>query len=192
MPTTESNIKKNLERTRMILGLMLEKEKISQAEYEEAMAETEHMQFNYNPEAGKVMETSNQSYFVDEVIKAVKNELMKKYNYNEQAPWISYTTAASTSIPPCSPRFRPRWTRFSPIPSISAPKTRGLKRLPGIHGGRGACYRLCARPLRGRGEKEGSVFNRATQALRSPGSSIKPILVYARHRNPQHYCRNGC
>src|SRR5690606_22403162 len=83
MPTTESNIKANLERARMILGLMLEQGKITQAEYDEAMAED--IQFKYNPEAGKVTQTSNQSYFVDEVIKAVKNELMKRYQYNEQA-----------------------------------------------------------------------------------------------------------
>lgn len=30
----------------------------------------------------------------------------------------------------------------------------------------------------GNGSKEGSVFNRATQAERSPGSAIKPLLVY--------------
>lgn len=180
MPTTESNIKKNLERTRMILGLMLEQEKISQAEYEEAMAETEHMQFNYNPEAGKVMETSNQSYFVDEVIKAVKNELMKKYNYNEQAALdIIYNGGIhiySTMQPKVQAALDEVFTNpeyFSAEnPRAEAPPQASMVVVEPVTGYVRGLYG-------GRGEKEGSVFNRATQALRSPGSSIKPILVYA-------------
>ena len=68
MPINEKNIEANLARTKMILGLMLEQGKITQSEYDEAINET--INFKYNPEAGKVMQTSNQSYFVDEVVKA--------------------------------------------------------------------------------------------------------------------------
>jgi len=180
MPINEENIKANLERTKMILGLMLEQGKITQAEYEEAMAETENMHFKYNPEAGKVMQTSNQSYFVDEAIKAVKNELMKKYQYNEQAALdIIYNGGIHiyTTLQPkvqaaldevfTNPEFfdydNPRTAELPQAAMTIIEPTTGYVR--GLYGGRG--------------EKEGSVFNRATQAERSPGSSIKPILVYA-------------
>ncbi|HOK42578.1 MAG TPA: PBP1A family penicillin-binding protein [Thermoclostridium caenicola] len=177
MPINEDNIKANLERTRMILGLMLEQGKITQAEYEEAMAE--EIKFKYNPEAGKVMQTSNQSYFVDEAIKAVKSELMKKYQYNEQAALdIIYNGGIHiyTTLQPkvqaaldevfTNPEFfeydNPRTDEKPQAAMTVIEPVTGYVR--GLYGGRG--------------QKEGSVFNRATQAERSPGSSIKPILVY--------------
>ena len=83
MPINEDNIEANMARTKTILGLMLEQEKITQSEYEEAL--NEKISFRYNPEAGKVMRTSNQSYFVDEVIKNLKNYLMQTGDYTEQA-----------------------------------------------------------------------------------------------------------
>ena len=83
MPINEENIEANLARTKLTLSLMLEQGKISQSEYEEALKEK--INFNYNPEAGKVMKTSNQSYFVDEVIKSLKNYLMQTGHYTEQA-----------------------------------------------------------------------------------------------------------
>src|SRR5690606_8900129 len=139
-----------------------------------------HMQFNYNPEAGKVMETSNQSYFVDEVIKAVKNELMKKYNYNEQAALdIIYNGGIhiySTMQPKVQAALDEVFTNpeyFSAEnPRAEAPPQASMVVIEPTTGYVRGLYG-------GRGEKEGSVFNRATQALRSPGSSIKPILVYA-------------
>jgi len=178
MPTTESNIKANLERTRTILGLMLEQGKITQAEYDEAMSED--IKFKYNPEAGKVMQTSNQSYFVDEVIKAVKNEFMERYQYNEQAALdIIYNGGIHiyTTMQPkvqaaldevfTNPEFfseeNPRTDELPQASMVVVEPVTGYVR--GLYGGRG--------------EKEGSVFNRATQAERSPGSVIKPILVYA-------------
>jgi penicillin-binding protein 1A len=83
MPIDEDNVEANVTRTKMILGLMLEQGKISQSEYDEAVSEK--IVFNYNPEAGKVTKTSNQSYFVDEAIKSVKDYLIKIYGYTDQA-----------------------------------------------------------------------------------------------------------
>lgn len=180
MPISEENIEANIERAKMILGLMRDQDMITQAEYEEAMAEADDIQFNYNPEAGKVTQTSNQSYFVDEAIKAVKNELMKKYQYNEQAALDIvynggihiYTTlqpkvqAALDEVFTNPEYFDYENSRSDELPqaamTIIEPSTGYVV---GLYGGRG--------------EKEGSVYNRATQAERSPGSSIKPILVYA-------------
>jgi penicillin-binding protein 1A len=82
MPINEENIEANIERAHLCLRLMLEQELITQAEYDRAKAEK--IRFNYNPEAGKVTTTSQQSYFVDEVIRTVKRDLMTQYGYSEQ------------------------------------------------------------------------------------------------------------
>lgn len=176
MPINEENIEANLTRTKMILGLMLEQGKISQSEYDEAVSEK--IAFDYNPEAGKVMETSKQSYFVDETIKSVKEYLMKSYGYTEQAALdIIYSSGLhiySTMDPKVQnaldevfkdPQYFDidnHYTDESPQAAMAIIDKDGYVR--GIYGGRG--------------EKEGSVFNRATQAVRQPGSSIKPLLVY--------------
>lgn len=176
MPINEDNIEANLARTKTTLGLMLEQGKITQSEYDEALKEK--INFNYNPEAGKVMKTSNQSYFVDEVIKNLKNYFMTTGHYTEQAALdIIYNNGLhiySTMDPkiqnaletvftdPQYFSFDNKLTDEQPQGAMTIISKDGFVR--GIYGGRGA--------------KEGSVFNRATQAERSPGSSIKPLLVY--------------
>jgi penicillin-binding protein 1A len=176
MPINEENIEANLARTKLTLSLMLEQGKISQSEYEEALKEK--INFNYNPEAGKVMKTSNQSYFVDEVIKSLKNYLMQTGHYTEQAALdIIYNNGLhiySTMDPKIQTAldevftdpeffsFDNKYTDEMPQGAMVVMSKDGFVR--GIYGGRGL--------------KEGSVFNRATQAERSPGSAIKPVLVY--------------
>ncbi len=176
MPISENNIEANLARTKMILGLMLEQGKITQSEYDEAI--NEEINFKYNPEAGKVMQTSNQSYFVDEVVKSVKESLMKVYGYTEQAALdIVYNSGLHiyTTMDPkvqkamdtvfSDPQYFDtdnRYTDESAQAAMVVLDKDGYVR--GIYGGQG--------------KKEGSVFNRATQAKRQPGSAIKPILVY--------------
>ncbi len=178
MPIDDENIEANLARTKTTLGLMLEQGKITQSEYDEATQEK--LNFNYNPEAGKLTKTSNQSYFVDEVIKSVKNYLMNTSGYTEQAALdIIYNNGLhiySTMDPKVQNSlesvfkdseeeyfsFDNKYTDEKPQGAMVVMSRDGFVR--GIYGGRGA--------------KEGSVFNRATQAERSPGSSIKPLLVY--------------
>ena len=177
MPINEANIEANLARTKTILGLMLDQGKITQSEYEEAL--NEKIVFKYNPEAGKVMKTSNQSYFVDEVIKNLKNYLMQTSGYTEQAALdIIYNNGLhiySTMDPkvqraldevftdPKYFSFDNKYTDEKPQAAMVVLDKDGF--VKGVYGGRGA--------------KEGSVFNRATQAERPPGSAIKPILIYA-------------
>jgi len=177
MPINETNIEANLASTKTILGLMLEQGKITQSEYDEAM--NEKIEFKYNPDAGKVMKTSNQSYFVDEVIKSLKNYLMQTNGYTEQAALdIIYNNGLhiySTMDPkvqkaldevftdPKYFSFDNKYTDEKPQAAMVVLDKDGF--VKGVYGGRGA--------------KEGSVFNRATQAQRPPGSAIKPILIYA-------------
>ncbi len=178
MPIDEENIEANIARTKVILGLMLEQGKINQSEYDEAVKEAENINFKYNPEAGKVMQTSNQSYFVDEAIKSVKEYLIKVYGYTDQAALdIIYNSGLHiyTTMDPkvqtaldevfTDPKYfeaKNRYTDEPPQAAMVVMDKDGFVR--GLYGGQGA--------------KEGSVFNRATQARRSPGSAIKPLVVY--------------
>lgn len=177
MPINEENIEANLTRTKLTLGLMLEQGKITQSEYDEALSEK--ITFNHNPEAGKVTQTSNQSYFVDEVVKNLKLYLMNTGHYTEQAALDIiynnglhiYTTQDSKVQRALDtvfndPQFFSYDNKYSDDNAQGAMvilDNNGFVR--GLYGGRGA--------------KEGSVFNRATQAERSPGSAIKPLLIYA-------------
>ncbi len=176
MPINEEKIEANLARAKTILGLMLEQGMINQSEYDEAVSEK--IVFKYNPEAGKVMETSAQSYFVDEAIKSVKNKLMQAYGYTEKSALDLIYTSGIHIYTTMQPKVQKamddvfldpknfdaenRYTDEEPQAAMAIIDNEGNVR--GIYGGRG--------------EKEGSVFNRATQAVRSPGSSIKPLLVY--------------
>lgn len=176
MPINEQNIERNLTRTKMILGLMLEQGMITQSEYDEAIQEK--IEFKYNPEAGKVMQTSNQSFFVDEAIKSVKNHMMKTYGYTEQAAIDFIYNSGLHIYTTMDPKIQSVLDEVFTNPEYFSAENKKASGPPqaamaildkdgyvrGIYGGQGP--------------KEGSVFNRATQAERSPGSSIKPLLVY--------------
>lgn len=176
MPIDKDNIEANIERTKVTLGLMLEQGKITQSEYDEAVSEK--IAFIYNPQAGKIMQSSKQSYFVDEAIRSVKESLIKTYGYKDQAALdIIYNSGLHiyTTMQPnvqkaldevyTDPKFFDEKNKYTDAPPQSAMVIMGKDGLVrGLYGGQGS--------------KEGSVFNRATQAQRSPGSSIKPLIVY--------------
>jgi penicillin-binding protein 1A len=184
MPHTEENRKKNTERAHMILKLMLEQELITQQEYDQAVQE--EINFNFNPGAGKVTKTSIQTYFVDEVIKQVMKDLTEYKGVSIQtAEDMIYNSGLkiyTTLVPKVQnaldyvymdkeveetyfPMVNEEAERRGEIPQsamvVLDPQTGAVC---GLYGGYG--------------EKMGSVFNRATQMERSPGSSIKPLIVY--------------
>lgn len=178
MPTTEENIEANLERKDLCLSLMLEQGMISESEYEEAIAEK--IVFKYNPEAGKVTQSSKQSYFVDEVIKAVKAELMEKYDWNDQTALNTIYNGGLQIYTTMQPKIQAILDSVYTDPEYFSVENDKAAEPPQsamviINPSNGHVCALYG----GNGPKEGSVFNRATQAQRSPGSSIKPVLVYA-------------
>lgn len=178
MPINEANIQSNIERAHLCLSLMRDQGLITQAEYETAKAEK--IAFQYNPEAGKVTTTSQQSYFVDEVIKRVKRDLMATQGVSEQTALNTIYSNGIKIYTTLDPKVQAALdTVFNDPENFAAknpatdepaqaamvvmdPKTGAVR---GLYGGQG--------------KKEGSVFNRSTQAERSPGSSIKPLVVYA-------------
>ena len=178
MPINEKNKKANIERAHLCLRLMLEQELITQTQYDKAKAEK--IVFNYNPQAGKITTTSSQTYFVDEVIRAVKRDLMTQYGYSEQtALTVIYNNGVQikTTLDPKvqsaldvvfndTENFaQEHATTDEPAQGAMVVMDPATGAVRGLYGGQG--------------QKQGSVFNRATQAQRSPGSSIKPIVVYA-------------
>jgi len=181
IPSSEENIKNNLERTHMILGLMLDQGMITQAEYEQAMQED--IKFVYNPSAGKATKTSTQSYFVDEVVKAVIKDLSEQKGISTQtAEDMIYNSGLkiyTTMDPKVQKALDEVYTDDTYFPDVNEEAKR-REEIPQsamvvVDPETGAVRGLYG----GYGVKKGSVFNRATQMKRSPGSSIKPLLVYA-------------
>ncbi|NLY18159.1 MAG: penicillin-binding protein [Clostridiaceae bacterium] len=180
MPNTEENKKKNIERAHMILGLMLEQNLIIQEEYDQAIQE--EIKLIFNPGAGKVTKTSIQTYFVDEVIKSVKQDLSEYKGVSLQtAEDMLYNSGLriyTTLVPKVQAALDEVYTDKNYFPDVNE-EARLREEIPQsamvvIDPATGAVCGLYG----GFGEKKGSVFNRATQMFRSPGSSIKPLLVY--------------
>lgn len=184
IPNTEENRERNIERAHIILDLMLEQGLITEQEHEQAMQQDIH--FTFNPGAGKVTKTSIHTYFVDEVIKHVITDLTEQKGVSTQtAEDMIYNSGLNiyTTLEPkiqdalddvymdkngeetYFPQVNEEAENREEIPQsamvVTDPQTGAVR---GLYGGYG--------------EKKGSVFNRATQMERSPGSSIKPLLVY--------------
>lgn len=169
------NPEKNKEKQKIVLKKMLELGKITDKEYEEAV--NYELQFNKasgnNAGGGKV-----NSYFIDQVITEVKSDLMKKGYTEAVAEKLLYSGGLkiySTYDPKVQNALESVYNDTGNFPGsggekgaqsamvVIDPYTGGIKGIVG-----------------GVGEKTGNlILNRASQTLRQPGSSIKPIAVYA-------------
>ena len=167
------NPEANKEKQELVLAKMYELGFISQNEYEEAV--TAQLEFK----RGAISHSSKYSYFVDTVIEEVLYDLEHELGYSEaMAQKLLYTGGLkieATIDPAVQAAIDQVYQNDSYFPDaygenciesamvILDPKTAAIV---GIAGGRGM--------------KEGSrTLNRATQTLRQPGSTIKPIGVYA-------------
>ena len=186
-PFTEQGRKNAKERQELILGLMLKQKKIDENEYNQAMKE--ELKF-----ADKDASDNNikvQSYFVDQVISDVTKDLMEQkgmsremalttiYNYGlkiytTQDPDIQkamdevfnddkYFPVTNSKGTPINPEAQKAGEHPQAAMVVIDPENGQIKALYG-----------------GYGEKKASnTLNRATQTYRQPGSSFKPIAVYA-------------
>ena len=166
----------NKERRETVLYTMLENGKISQTEYDEArMADV-------STENGtKVQDTAIQSYFVDEVVRSVIDDLMEEKGYSYDTASHLIYTGGFKIIATIDPEVQAKMDAVF----------QDEENLPGVLGSDGKmpeASMIITDPYTGhvvamyggRGEKEGAlVLNRATRTKRSPGSSIKPLTVYA-------------
>ena len=166
------NREKNIEKQRTVLKKMLELDFISQEDYEEAMEE--ELKFVKGEASGN----SSQSYFVDQLVEDLIDDLCEEYEYSENiATQLVYNGGLKIyatvdrkvqeraeeifedddNFPYVSSSEKPQAAMV-----ITEPQTGYVKAIVG-----------------GRGEKTLSRgLNRATQTMRQPGSTIKPLSVY--------------
>lgn len=168
------NFENNKKRQEDILFKMKELKYIEDEEiYQTALNE------KLNFKKTTIERVSNHSYFTDQVISDVVRDLQQERGYSKAIAeklvyggGLKIYTTVDTNIQRImdkvytNPKFNVHTDSDNPIQSamvIIDPKNGQIRGLVG-----------------GIGEKKGKrVFNYATQALRSPGSTIKPIAVYA-------------
>jgi len=162
-------------RQKLILGKMLELEKITESEYNAALSE----EIVIKRGGGK--STSAHSYFVDAVIEDVIADLKEKKHMTEAAAanliyggGLRIYTTQDSSIQSAIDQIyiEKEDETFSVFKNLAEQPESAMVILDyktghivGLAGGRG--------------EKTGKrEFNRATQAKRQPGSTIKPLAIY--------------
>lgn len=163
------------ERQETILAQMLDQKMILQEEYEAAVAE----ELNYRPYEEYQQEIkSTYSYFTDEVIKDVINDLMTEKGYSRLVAenmvysgglniYATIDTKVQNALDEVwanADNF-PNTEKYGEIPQSAMVITDKQGDIVGIAGGRG--------------EKTSSRgFSYASDARRQPGSSIKPLATY--------------
>jgi penicillin-binding protein 1A len=153
---------------------MLELGYISKEEHDKAV--NEKLQFK---KGTKQQQVSKQSYFVDQVINDVLNDLQKEKGYSKTvASKLLYTgglkiyATIDPNIQNAMDKVFKDSKNFPPLKEAIQPEAAMLIMDPYTGQVKGM--------VGGRGEKTAKrTLNRATQTLRQPGSAIKPIGVYA-------------
>lgn len=166
------NPEKNKERQEMVLGKMLELDYITQEEYDNAISES--LKFANTGNDSDDEETVTTSYFVDQVIRDVLRDLQNQGYSENLAHKILYSggvkvyTTYNPRIQKIVEDYYENSNNFPGGDAQSAIVVTDVEtgQVVGIAGGIG--------------EKPGSLtWNRASMSTRQPGSTIKPIGVYA-------------
>lgn len=171
---------KNAERRATVLYTMKEYGNISQAQYDQAMAEDVQAYKNTGEEDNDGT-ADYQSYFEDAVITQVRADLQTKLGYSEaMAKQLLYgggLKIVTTIDPDIQAKMDAVFQDEENFPgSLGSDGTYPQASMVLMDPYTGQVKALYG----GRGEKEGDlVLNRATQTRRSPGSAIKPISVYS-------------
>lgn len=177
----EENKARNKERQETILNEMLKQGYISQNEHDEAVAEK--LKFYEGTDESSKTVSNVQSYFVDYVITQVKKDLMEKYKITEDEAGIRiynnglkiYTTQDSEVQKIMDEEFT-NINNFPANKTISNPDMQAQSAMLVLDPTTGQ-----VRGMYGAyGKKTGNfTLNRATSMKRQPGSSFKPLAVYA-------------
>lgn len=157
-----------------ILSEMQKQQMITESEYAAAVAEP----LNYQRPADEGENAEPYSYFTDTVIRDVINDLVEQKGYSRQLANALVTSGGLKIYATVDTKVQnimeevyadeknfPKISKNGLKPESAMVITTPQGEIAGIIGGRG--------------EKTGSLgLNRATQSVRQPGSSIKPISVY--------------
>ena len=166
----------NKERQEVILSEMLKQGYINQAQYDEAV--TQELVFT-NASREKKKSDDNYSWFVDQVINDVVNDLCDKTGYEYDIVYTMVKTGGyqiySTVNPDVQAAVDQVYEDLSSLPA-TASSQQLQSGIVTVDNTTGDIVALAG----GVGKKQGSlVWNCATRSLLSPGSIIKPVAVYA-------------
>ena len=174
------NPEKNLERRTTVLWKMHELGKISDEEYNEALAEGLVLVDSSSSGEQETVDKNNiNSWYIDTVFCDVRDDLMEKYNISSQIASNLINSGGLSIYTLMDPKVQsimeevyadestfPENTGGIPAESAMAVVDPETGDLLGVIGSRS--------------EKRGNlVLNYATQTQRAPGSSLKPLSVYA-------------
>ena len=168
------NPENNKQRQMVILKKMYELDFITEKEYNQAKEE----KLNF-VKKNKTDNSQYHSYFTDAVIDQVIEDLIKEYKYTkEYAVKILYNGGLQIYLS-MDPEMQKHMDAVYNDPAAfqkAAGTTQPQSSMVIMDPYTGLVKALAG----GRGEKEGNrTLNRATQTLRQPGSTIKPLTVYA-------------
>jgi penicillin-binding protein 1A len=176
---SENTEAKNKERQINILYAMLEQGYITEADYQEARNET--LVFQYaESDSATVSDSEYYSYFVDQVIRDVVSDLASATGYdteviNRMILGGGYQIYSTLDVD-AQQAAEEVYEDLDNIPKTSSTYQQLQSGIVIIDNDTGDIAAIVG----GVGEKEGSLtLSRATQSLLSPGSTIKPIAVYA-------------
>lgn len=166
----------NKERRYLVLEQMQKYGYISEEEMNAAKAE----ELQLRQDTQEKEDEQVWSYFVDEVFNSVVEDLMEQKGYSKEvAKQMIYTGGlriVSTLDPEVQAQMDAVFEDVDNLPGVLGKDGTMPQCSMVIMGQEGEVKALYG----GRGQKEGNlVLNRATRTRRSPGSSIKPISVYA-------------
>lgn len=161
-------------RQKYVLDCMLDQKKITKGEYDKAINE----KLVYNKEKVVVQRKQKQSYFIDQVIADVTNDLMTQKGYTKSyAQGLIYSQGLKI--------YSTVDTRIQSIVESFYKDDRNFPKLYGTVQPQSAMMIVdytgkIVAVVGGRGQKSGNmVLDRATQSKRQTGSTIKPIADYA-------------
>ena len=167
---------KNKQRQELVLWLMKDQGKISQEEYDHAVAE----ELNFVRGEGETQETDIYSWYEEQVITDVKNDLMEKYNYSEDVAdrmlargGLRIYTCVDLDVQHAAEQI------YENRDNLNFTSSNGQlmqSAITIIDNSTGDIAAIVGRV----GEKTGNRWkNLATDAYRQPGSSLKPLSVYS-------------
>ncbi len=170
-----SSVEENKKRRDIVLSLMLEQKYITKDEYDAAITE----ELNVTATEGVRSATKINSYFIDALIDQVTKDLATKYGYDKKHAETNFYNGGYRIYATVDPDIQ------SALDTVfSDSKTYALKSKKGqtLQGGMTVMdyYGQVKGVAGGIGEKtKNRPFNYATDAIRQPGSTIKPIAAYA-------------
>lgn len=180
-PTTYDpiiNPENNKEKQLLVLSKMYELGYITEDEYDKAVVEKLVFVDQDEREEYEEEDTS-QSYYADYIFEQAKQDLMKEFEYTEQFAedflcngGLKIYANVDLKVQETLENYYEDDSNFPKFSGPDVPQSAMVVMDPSTGEIKGM--------VGGRGEKQGMrVLNRASQSKRQPGSSIKPIAVYA-------------